>query len=54
MTAALKLARQNFEVLSGRKEAELGGNLRHVYTTVDGLMWQEFLRNLIEQVPATH
>jgi heterodisulfide reductase subunit A-like polyferredoxin len=50
MTAALKLARQNFEVFLVEKETELGGNLRHVYTTVDGLDVQEFLANLIEQV----
>ncbi len=53
MTAALKLAKQNFEVFLVEKEAQLGGNLRHVYTTVDGLDAQEFLANLIEQT-TTH
>ncbi|HME46137.1 MAG TPA: FAD-dependent oxidoreductase [Syntrophorhabdales bacterium] len=53
MTAALKLARQNFEVFLVEKEPELGGNMRHVYTTVDGLDVQEFLANLLEQV-TTH
>jgi heterodisulfide reductase subunit A-like polyferredoxin len=53
MTAALKLAKQNFEVFLVEKEAELGGNLRHVYSTVDGLDAQEFLANLIEQT-TTH
>ena len=53
MTAALKFARQNFEVFLVEKEAELGGNLRHIYTTVDGLDVQEFLANLTEQV-TTH
>ena len=53
MTAALKFARQNFEVFLVEKEAELGGNLRHIYTTLDGMDVQEFLANLIEQV-ASH
>jgi heterodisulfide reductase subunit A len=53
MTAALKLAKQNFEVFLVEKEAKLGGNLRQVYTTVDGLDAQEFLANLIEQT-TTH
>ena len=50
MTAALKFARQNFEVFLVEKEAELGGNLRHIYTTLDGMDVQEFLANLTEQV----
>jgi heterodisulfide reductase subunit A-like polyferredoxin len=53
MTAALKFARQNFEVFLVEKEAELGGNMRHIYTTVDGLDVQEFLANLTEEV-TTH
>ena len=52
MTASLKLANQNFEVFLVEKEAELGGNMRHVYATVDGLDTQEFLSNLIEQTTA--
>jgi heterodisulfide reductase subunit A-like polyferredoxin len=50
MTSALKFAGQNYEVFLIEKEAELGGNLRHIYTTLDGLDVQEFLRNLTEQV----
>ena len=50
MTAALKFARQNFEVFLVEKEADLGGNLRHIYSTLDGLDVQEFLENLTEQV----
>ena len=50
MTAALKLARQNFEVYLVEKESELGGNLRHITSTLDGMDVQEFLRNLAEQV----
>ena len=50
MTAALKFARQNFEVYLVEKTAELGGNLRHIYTTLDGVDVREFLANLTEQV----
>ncbi len=50
MTAALKFAKQNFEVFLVEREAELGGNLRHIYSTLDGLDVQEFLENLREQV----
>jgi heterodisulfide reductase subunit A-like polyferredoxin len=50
MTAALKFARQNFEVFLVEKEAGLGGNLRHIYSTLDGVDVQEFLANLTEQV----
>jgi heterodisulfide reductase subunit A-like polyferredoxin len=49
MTAAIKFAKQNFEVFLVEKEAELGGNLRHIYSTLDGLDVQEFLENLTEQ-----
>ncbi len=50
MTAALKFARQNFEVFLVEKEAELGGNLRHIYSTLDNVDVPEFLGNLAEQV----
>ncbi len=50
MTAALKLAGQNFEVFLVEKEAELGGNLRHIRSTLDGTDVREFLANLTEQV----
>ena len=50
MTAALKFARQNFEVFLVEKEAQLGGNLRHIYSTLDGVDVPEFLENLVEQV----
>lgn len=53
MTSALKFAGQNYEVFLVEKEAELGGNLRHIYTTLDGLDVQGFLANLTEQV-ASH
>jgi heterodisulfide reductase subunit A-like polyferredoxin len=50
MTAALKFARQNLEVCLVESEAELGGNLRHIHSTVDGIDVQELLTNLTEQV----
>ena len=50
MTAALKLAGQNFDVSIVEKEAELGGNLRHIHSTLDGTDVREFLANLTEQV----
>jgi heterodisulfide reductase subunit A-like polyferredoxin len=36
MTAALGLAEQGFEAVLVEKEGELGGNLRHLKTTLDG------------------
>jgi heterodisulfide reductase subunit A-like polyferredoxin len=50
MTAALKLANQNFEVYLIEKESELGGNLRHIYHTLDGMDVQAFLKETIEKI----
>jgi heterodisulfide reductase subunit A len=50
MTAALDLAEQGFQVHLVEKEGELGGNLRHVYTTLSGENTAENLESLIEQV----
>lgn len=50
MTAALKLANQNFEVYLIEKESELGGNLKHIYHTLDGMDVQALLRETIEKV----
>ncbi|MGD0230702.1 MAG: FAD-dependent oxidoreductase [Syntrophorhabdales bacterium] len=50
LTSALKFARQNFEVYLVEKGATLGGNLRHIYSTLDGMDVPEFLANLTEQV----
>jgi heterodisulfide reductase subunit A-like polyferredoxin len=57
MTAALNLAEQGFEVHIIEKEAELGGNLRRVFTPLPPLDGggpveapQEYLRYLIHQV----
>jgi len=46
MTAALGLAEQGYEVHLVEKESELGGNLRHLYTTLDGKDVQAFLEEL--------
>jgi len=50
MTAATGLAKQGFEVFLVEKQGELGGNLRHLYTTVDGKDVRKFLQELREQV----
>lgn len=57
MAAALNLAEQGFEVHLVEKEAELGGNLRRVFTPLPALSGkgameapQEFLKYLINQV----
>ncbi len=50
MTSALKLANQNFEVYLVEKETELGGNLRHIYHTLDGMDVQAFLKDTVEKV----
>ena len=57
MTAALKLAGQGYEVFLLEREAELGGNLRNLYDTLEGEDVQDFLKNLIGRVtdhPAIH
>src|SRR3972149_2231483 len=46
MTAALGLAEQGFEVFLVEKEGELGGNLRQLYTTLDGKDVQKYLEEL--------
>jgi heterodisulfide reductase subunit A-like polyferredoxin len=50
MTAALSLAEQNFPVHLVEKEAELGGNLRHVLISAGGKDFQGILSQLVEQV----
>ena len=52
LTAALSLAEQGFPVHLVEREAELGGNLRHVFTSVNGQNPQAILKRLIEQVRA--
>jgi heterodisulfide reductase subunit A-like polyferredoxin len=50
MTAALGLAEQGFEVFLVEKEGELGGNLRHLYSTLDGKDVQKYLEELKDRV----
>jgi heterodisulfide reductase subunit A-like polyferredoxin len=53
MTAALSLAEQGFPVHLIEKQSELGGNLRHVYTTTDSdKQPQAMLGQLVSQVQA--
>jgi heterodisulfide reductase subunit A-like polyferredoxin len=50
MRSALGFARQGFDCALVEKEAELGGNLRHIYSTIDGNDPQELLRNTVKEV----
>ncbi|KPK92290.1 MAG: hypothetical protein AMJ94_05395 [Deltaproteobacteria bacterium SM23_61] len=50
MTAALGLAGQGFEAVLVEKEAELGGNLRHLKTTLDGKDVSRYLEELTARV----
>jgi heterodisulfide reductase subunit A len=50
MVSALTLAEHGFESIIVEKERELGGNLRHIYYTIDGKNPQELLRELVEKV----
>ena len=53
MTAALSIARQGFEVALLEREAELGGNLKHIYTSLPGgIDPQRLLRETISAVYA--
>jgi heterodisulfide reductase subunit A len=50
MRAALKLADQGFDCALVEREAVLGGNLRHIYHTLEGNDPQELLRKMIGDV----
>ena len=50
MSAALGLADQGFDVYLVEREAELGGMLRKVYTTLDGVDVQAYLRKQVDRV----
>ncbi len=50
MTAALELAKQDFEVHLVEKEKELGGHLRHVHYLLGSEDPQEKLRSIIREV----
>ncbi|MDY7079310.1 MAG: FAD-dependent oxidoreductase [Chloroflexota bacterium] len=55
MTAALSIVEQGFEVTLVEREAELGGNLRHIYTPLPGSEDgdpQALLKRMIEAVSA--
>ncbi|MEW6335029.1 MAG: FAD-dependent oxidoreductase [Thermodesulfobacteriota bacterium] len=53
MKAALGLARQGFASALVEREKELGGNLRHIYHTLEGKDVQELLQQSIREVLAT-
>jgi heterodisulfide reductase subunit A len=53
MVSSLSLAEQGFEVFLVEREKELGGNLRHIYYTIEGRDVQRFLRRTIEKVKNT-
>ena len=50
LTAALYLSGQGFEVYLLEKENTLGGQLRHIYYTLEGHNVQAYLVNLVEKV----
>jgi heterodisulfide reductase subunit A-like polyferredoxin len=50
MTSAIKLAEQGYEVFLLEKEAQLGGNVRNLFYTLEGQDVQAFLRDLISRV----
>jgi heterodisulfide reductase subunit A len=50
MTAALELAKRGIECYLVEKDSELGGNLRHIYYTIDGKNPQDLLRKLVAEV----
>jgi heterodisulfide reductase subunit A-like polyferredoxin len=50
MRAALGLAQQGFECALIEKEGALGGNLRHIYSTLEGSDVQAFLRDTVQEV----
>ncbi len=50
MKAALALARQGLEVFLVEKEQELGGNLKNLYYTLEGIEVQPFLERLKRDV----
>jgi len=50
MVASLSLAAQGIEAHLVEREEELGGNLKHIYTTLDGKDIQAHLRELVDSV----
>jgi len=54
MVASLDLAAQGFGVHLVEKEAELGGNFRHIHYTLSGEETKDFLTSLIEKVKSNN
>jgi heterodisulfide reductase subunit A-like polyferredoxin len=50
MSAAIQLADQGFSVYLVEKEADLGGNLRHLHYTIDGKDVKALYRDMVERV----
>ncbi|UCG91132.1 MAG: FAD-dependent oxidoreductase [candidate division WOR-3 bacterium] len=50
MVSCLSLAEQGFEVFLVETEKELGGNLRHIYYTIEGRDVQNFLEKTVEKL----
>lgn len=50
LTSAISLSEQGFEVHLVEREAELGGNMRHIHYTLDGIDPQKVLKELIDKV----
>ena len=57
MTCALSMANQGHEVFLLEKDTDLGGTVRSIYFTLDGMDVQAYLRDLVRRVyqhPAIH
>jgi len=54
LTAALSIAQQGLEVHLVEQSSELGGNLKHVYSTLEGGETQDLLENIVTQVKTSH
>jgi heterodisulfide reductase subunit A len=52
MTAALAVSEQGYDVFLVEREEQLGGNLRRVYTTIDGQDVQKRLADMIARIEA--
>ncbi|MBA7613263.1 NAD(P)H-quinone oxidoreductase subunit I, chloroplastic [subsurface metagenome] len=50
MVSSFSLAEQGFEVFLVERENELGGNLRHIYYTIEGRDVQKFSKRTVEKI----
>jgi len=50
MVSSFSLAEQGFEVFLVERENELGGNLRHIYHTIEGRDVQKFSKRTVEKI----